>query len=53
MSSGFDSTYYPREEQAAIYQSLYQKYLQAGAFVENRFLPDAESVPAGSFSDTY
>ncbi|TLU99489.1 ribulokinase [Dyadobacter luticola] len=44
MSSGFDTTYYPREEQAAIYQTLYQKYLQAGTFIENRFLQNPDLV---------
>lgn len=35
MSSGFDAVYQPRPEVSEIYQVLYQKYLLAGAFVEN------------------
>jgi L-ribulokinase len=35
MNSGFDLTYYPRPEIAAVYQKLYQKYLNAGGFVES------------------
>ncbi len=38
MSSGFDAVYQPREAQSAVYQQLYQKYLQAGAYIENEFL---------------
>lgn len=38
MSSGFDTVYYPNEKNVAIYQVLYQKYLQAGEFVEYKFL---------------
>ncbi|MCE7063662.1 ribulokinase [Dyadobacter sp. CY326] len=38
MSSGFDAVYSPRPAQAAVYQTLYQKYLQTGAFLENSFL---------------
>ncbi|MET7257042.1 ribulokinase [Dyadobacter fermentans] len=38
MSSGFDAVYQPREGQSAVYQQLYQKYLQAGAYIENQFL---------------
>lgn len=38
MSSGFDAVYQPREAQSAIYQQLYQKYLEAGAYIENDFL---------------
>ncbi|KAA6441503.1 ribulokinase [Dyadobacter flavalbus] len=38
MSSGFDTVYNPRPEQAEIYQLLYQKYLRSGAFLENEFL---------------
>jgi L-ribulokinase len=34
MNSGFDLTYYPRPEIAAVYQKLYQKYLNAGGFIE-------------------
>lgn len=41
MSSGFDAVYEPRAEQSAIYQLLYQKYLEAGAYIENDFLQKA------------
>lgn len=41
MSSGFDAVYEPREAQSAIYQLLYQKYLEAGAYIENEFLQKA------------
>lgn len=41
MSSGFDAVYEPREAQAAVYQQLYQKYLEAGAYIENDFLQKA------------
>ncbi|MBD2752883.1 ribulokinase [Spirosoma validum] len=35
MGSGFDAEYTPRPEQSAIYEILYQKYLNMGQFVEN------------------
>lgn len=38
MSSGFDKVYNPRPETVLVYQSLYQKYLQSGAFMEFGFL---------------
>ena len=38
MNSGFDTVYYPRQGTAAVYQVLYQKYLEAGEFVEYKFL---------------
>lgn len=41
MSSGFDAVYEPREAQSAIYQQLYQKYLEAGVYIENEFLQKA------------
>lgn len=41
MSSGFDTVYHPREAQSQVYQQLYQKYLLAGAFIENQFLQRA------------
>ncbi|MCF0070746.1 ribulokinase [Dyadobacter sp. CY261] len=41
MNSGFDAVYQPREAQSAVYQGLYQKYLEAGAFIENEFLQKA------------
>ena len=41
MSSGFDAVYQPREAQSAVYQQLYQKYLEAGAYIENDFLQKA------------
>lgn len=36
MGSGFDAEYQPRPEQALIYETLYQKYLTLGEFVENK-----------------
>ncbi len=36
MGSGFDAEYQPRPEQATIYETLYQKYLTLGEFVENK-----------------
>jgi len=44
MSSGFDTVYNPRPAQAEIYQTLYQKYIQSGAFMENEFLQTARIV---------
>ncbi|CAN5556294.1 ribulokinase [soil metagenome] len=34
MSNGFDTTYYPQEKKAAVYQKLYEKYSKLGDFVE-------------------
>ncbi|WP_020603586.1 ribulokinase [Spirosoma spitsbergense] len=34
MGSGFDAEYTPRPDKVAIYDSLYKKYLELGAFVE-------------------
>jgi L-ribulokinase len=53
MNSGFDAVYQPRPDQSAVYQTLYQKYLQSGAFLENEFLQKAVAVPANSYSDTF
>lgn len=36
MGSGFDAEYQPRPEQAAMYETLYQKYLTLGEFIENK-----------------
>ena len=36
MGSGFDAEYHPRPAQTAVYESLYQKYLILGDFVENK-----------------
>ncbi|CAN5178600.1 ribulokinase [soil metagenome] len=36
MGSGFDAEYYPRPDQAATYEILYQKYLALGEFIENK-----------------
>jgi len=36
MGSGFDAEYVPRPQQAAIYETLYQKYLKLGAFAEGK-----------------
>ncbi|WP_353718243.1 ribulokinase [Dyadobacter sp. 676] len=41
MSSGFDAVYQPREAQSAVYRQLYQKYLEAGNYIENEFLQKA------------
>lgn len=38
MSSGFDKVYQPRPELVTIYEVLYEKYLQAGNFIEKEFL---------------
>ncbi len=38
MGSGFDAEYHPRPEQAATYETLYQKYLKLGNFVEIDFV---------------
>lgn len=35
MGSGFDAEYHPRPEQVAVYETLYQKYLKLGEFIEN------------------
>ena len=35
MGSGFDAEYQPRPEQAATYETLYQKYLKLGEFIES------------------
>ena len=34
MGSGFDAEYHPRPEQVAVYETLYQKYVKLGSFVE-------------------
>lgn len=34
MGSGFDAEYHPRPERVAIYETLYQKYLKLGGFIE-------------------
>jgi L-ribulokinase len=46
MSSGFDKVYYPRPQVAEVYQVLYQRYLQAGWFVEHgNTQPETVAVP--------
>ncbi|MDB5242876.1 MAG: ribulokinase [Spirosoma sp.] len=35
MGSGFDAEYQPRPERVAIYETLYQKYLTLGEFIQN------------------
>ena len=35
MGSGFDAEYHPRPETVAIYETLYQKYVNLGKFVES------------------
>ncbi|WP_031529257.1 ribulokinase [Dyadobacter crusticola] len=47
MSSGFDAVYEPREKESRVYQVLYEKYLTAGAFMENQFLIQKEPAIAG------
>ena len=37
MGSGFDAEYHPRPEQAALYEAVYQKYHELGAFAEQFF----------------
>ena len=44
MNSGFDKVYHPRAKEAAVYQILYQKYLQSGAFMEFEFLESNSTV---------
>lgn len=46
MSSGFDAVYEPREDQSGVYETLYQKYLLSGDFLENRFLQKIRPVTA-------
>ncbi|SKB44122.1 ribulokinase [Dyadobacter psychrophilus] len=50
MSSGFDAVYTPRPAQVAVYQSLYQKYTQSGAFLENDFLQKVQVAPESALS---
>ncbi|MCF2494897.1 ribulokinase [Dyadobacter chenhuakuii] len=50
MNSGFDAVYTPRPAQTAVYQSLYQKYTQCGAFLENDFLRKWEPAPENILS---
>lgn len=47
MGSGFDAEYQPRPERVAVYETLYQRYVRLGEFIEHKFL--AESV----FSSEY
>jgi L-ribulokinase len=35
MGSGFDAEYHPKPERVAIYETLYQKYLTLGEFIQN------------------
>lgn len=39
MGQGFNATYTPRPAQVAVYETLYQKYLTLGAFVEDELVP--------------
>ncbi|MCF0052735.1 ribulokinase [Dyadobacter sp. LJ53] len=50
MSSGFDAVYTPRPAQAAVYKTLYQKYTQSGAFMENDFLHKVQLAPESTLS---
>ncbi|WP_080057669.1 ribulokinase [Spirosoma aerolatum] len=36
IGSGFDAEYQPRSEQVPVYETLYQKYLKLGAFIEGK-----------------
>jgi len=40
MGSGFESTYYPNNENAEKYKKLYEKYSVLGEFVENQILKE-------------
>jgi L-ribulokinase len=53
MNSGFDRVYQPRQEQAEVYEILYRKYIQSGAFLENHFLGRSPLSPADVLSDTF
>lgn len=44
MGSGFDAEYTPRPEQAATYETLYQKYLALGEFIENKQAVNADGT---------
>jgi L-ribulokinase len=46
MSSGFDAVYEPRPDVVPVYQTLYEKYLQFGHFIEHTYLKNTtlESV---------
>ncbi len=39
MGSGFDATYYPDPERAAVYARRYEKYKLTGAFIEKQTMP--------------
>lgn len=39
MGSGFDATYYPDPERAAVYARRYEKYKLTGAFIEEQTMP--------------
>jgi L-ribulokinase len=38
MASAFDAVYSPRPERAAIYNVLYQRYLNLGGFIEKQLI---------------
>ncbi len=45
MSSGFDAVYEPRPDVVPVYQTLYEKYLQFGDFVEHTYLKNSALKP--------
>ncbi|KAA0994107.1 ribulokinase [Dyadobacter aurulentus] len=53
MSSGFDAIYQPREKQAEVYQALYKKYQDSGAFIENQFLKKTQTAAIDAVSDQF
>ncbi|MGH2624562.1 MAG: FGGY-family carbohydrate kinase, partial [Sphingobacterium sp.] len=42
MGQGFDAEYFPNSEKANIYQKRYQKYSEAGAFIERKISQDID-----------
>jgi L-ribulokinase len=46
MGSGFDTEYHPRPELVAVYETLYQKYLKLGGFVEGVAVRNASVTEA-------
>ncbi|MFC6103320.1 ribulokinase [Olivibacter domesticus] len=46
MGQGFDTEYFPNSEKASIYQKRYQKYSEAGAFIERKISQDIDILSA-------
>ena len=44
MGSGFDTEYQPRPAQVAVYETLYQRYITLGTFVENTPIPTPKTI---------